>query len=254
MPYFILFNFLTNILPFKSMQVLWRSLKTMSSLTSVKTADSAIQYSDTIKILAVTLDSNLTLVPHIKAISKSCFYHIRSFRQIRPSKDHSMAIAVASSLVSAKLDYANLILSRCPQKHIPRLQRVQHALARVVMQQAYHSSSSIELLKQLHWLPIEWRIRFKLATSTYKTLHTGHPPYLTDLLKYHKSSVSTHSSTSQLLAIPWHNLSFGSRSFPVSAPKIWKFSLTPQIHQCQTLATCRCHWKTHYFQSAFSAT
>jgi len=56
--------------------------------------------------------------------------------------------------------------------------------------------------KQLHWLPIEWRIRFKLATSTYKTLHTGHPPYLTDLLQYHKSSVSTRSSISQLLAIP----------------------------------------------------
>jgi len=131
------------------------------------------------------------------------------------------------------------------------LQRVQHALAKVVMQQAYRSSSSTELLKQLHWLPIEWRIRFKLATSTYKAVHTGHPPYLTDLLQYHKSSVSTRSSTSQLLAIPRHNLSF--RSFRVSAPRIWN-SLTPQIHQCQTLATFRCHLKTHYFQSAFSAT
>jgi len=77
------------------------------------------------------------------------------------------------------------VYKRCPQKHISRLQRVQHALARVVMQQAYHSSSSTELLKQLHWLPIEWRIRFKPAISTCKALHTGHPPYLTDLLQYH---------------------------------------------------------------------
>ena len=100
---------------------------------------------------------------------------------------------------------------------------------------------------------VEWQIRFKLATKTYKTLHTGHPPYLTDLLQYHKSSVSTCSSTSQLLAIPRHNLSFGSRSFHVSAPKIWN-SLTPQIRRCQTLATFRRHLKTHYFQSAFSAT
>jgi len=92
------------------------------------------------------------------------------------------------------------------------------------MQQAYRSSSSTELLKQLHWLPIEWRIRFKLATSTYKALHTGH--YLTDLLQYHKSSVSTRSSTSQLglLVIPRHNLSFVSRSFRLSAPRIWNSS------------------------------
>jgi len=34
--------------------------------------------------------------------------------------------------------------------------------------------------------------------------------------------VFTRYSTSQLLAIPRHNLSFGYRSFRVSAPKIWK--------------------------------
>jgi len=39
------------------------------------------------------------------------------------------------------------------------------------MQQAYRFSLSTKHLKQLHWLPIEWQIRFKLATSTYKTLH-----------------------------------------------------------------------------------
>jgi len=85
----------------------------MSSLTSVKIADSAIQFSDTVKIL--------TLGPHVKAISKSCFYHIRSFRQLRPSMDRSMAMAVASALVSARLGYANSILFGCPQKHISRL-------------------------------------------------------------------------------------------------------------------------------------
>ena len=59
-------------------------------------------------------------------------------------------------------------------KHIARLQRIQHAAARVVMNQHSRTSqlSSSELLKQLHWLPIEWRIRFKLATLTFKALRT----------------------------------------------------------------------------------
>jgi len=225
--------------PSKSDAILFgtaQHLKTMSSLTSVKIADSAIQFSDTVKILGVTLDSNLTLESHIKAISKSCFYHIRSFRQIRPSMDRSMAMAVASALVSARLDYVNSILFGCPQKHIYRLQRVQHVLARVVMQQAYRSSSSTELFKQLHSLPIEWLIRFKLATSTYKALHTGHPPYLTDLLQYHKSSVSTCSSTSQLLAIPGitHPLvlvPFTSLLREFGTPELLKFvNVKPWLH------------------------
>jgi len=149
----------------------------MSSLTSVKIADSAIQFSYTVKILGVTLDSNLTLGPHIKAVSKYCFYHIRSFRQIRPSMDRSMAMAVASALVSARLDYANSFFWVSTEAHISPSASTART-SRVVMQQAYRSSSSTKLLKQLHWLPIEWRIRFKLATSTYKALHTGHAPYL----------------------------------------------------------------------------
>jgi len=100
---------------------------------------------------------------------------------------------------------------------------------------------------------IKTLIKTYKTLHTFKALHTGHPPYLTDHLQYHKSSVSTRSSTSQLLAIPRHNLSFGSRSFRVSAQKICN-SLTPQICHCQTLATFRRHLKTHYFQSAFSAT
>jgi len=56
--------------------------------------------------------------------------------------------------------------------------------------------TSTELLKQLHWLPIEWRIRFKLACLVHKILNTGHPPYLTELLQYLKPARSTRSSAS----------------------------------------------------------
>jgi len=57
-------------------------------------------------------------------------------------------------------------------KHIARLQRAQHALARVVLQERSRARSA-PLMLQLHWLPIDWRIRFKLATLTYKALQTG---------------------------------------------------------------------------------
>jgi len=96
------------------------------------------------------------------------------------------------------------------------------AVARVVLHQQYRTSSlsSNELLKQLHWLPIEWRIRFKLATLTFKALHTGRPPYLSDLLHYHEPMRSLRSSSSHQLSVSRHNLSFGSRAFRFSAPRL----------------------------------
>jgi len=97
---------------------------------------------------------------------------------------------------------------------------------------------------QLHWLPIEWRIRFKLATLTYKALQTGRPPYLA-VIQFHTTPKSTRSSSTQLLFVPRHNLSFGSRAFRVSAPKVWN-TLSLHIRQSQPLSTFRRHLKTHY--------
>ena len=164
-----------------------------------------------------------------------------------------MAISVASALVSSRLDYANSVAFGCPQKHAACLQRVQQLLARVVMQQSSVSPlTSTELLKQLHWLPVEWRIRFKLACLVHKILNTGHPLYLTELIQYHKPSKSTRSSASHLLSVPRHNLSFGARAFRVAAPKIWN-SIPLHIHQSQTYSSFRRHLKTHYFISAHLA-
>jgi len=103
-----------------------------------------------------------------------------------------------------------------------------------------------------NWLPIELRIRFKLACLVHKILNTGHPPYLTELLQYHKPARSTCSSASHLLSVLRHNLSFGARAFRVAAPKIWN-SIPFHIRQSQTYSSFRRHLKTHYFLSAYPA-
>ena len=133
-----------------------------------------------------------------------------------------------------------------------RLQSAQHALARVILQQRSRARST-PLMQQCHWLPIVWRIRFKLATLAYKALHTGRLPHLADLIQLHTTPKSTRSSSSQLLFVPRHNLSFGSRAFCVSAPNVWN-TLPLHIRQSQSLSGFRCHLKTHYFQLAYPAT
>ena len=76
-----------------------------------------------------------------------------------------MAASVTSALISSRLDQLNSILYGTSLKHTTRLQRIQHAAARVVLYQHSRTSPlfSNELLKQLYWLPIEWRIWFKLG-------------------------------------------------------------------------------------------
>jgi len=82
-----------------------------SSLTSVDVAGTPVQLVNNIKLLCVTLDTNLTMWEpmweHTKHVYQSCFYHIRAFRHIRAVSDKSTAADIAAALVSSWLDYAN---------------------------------------------------------------------------------------------------------------------------------------------------
>ena len=78
------------------------------------------------------MDSNLTFNNHVASVAKSCYYHIRAFRHIRSMLTSDMAKTVPSSLIGARLDYANAVLYGTSASNINRLQLVQNNVARVV--------------------------------------------------------------------------------------------------------------------------
>ena len=107
-----------------------------------------------------------TIDNHIESVSKSCFHWDTI---IRSSLDDDMAVSSDASRLDYYVGQIRFCLAAC--RSIARLQRAQNAIARAVVQPQSHAlplflSSQSHLLKQLHWLPIEWRIRFKLSTLT----------------------------------------------------------------------------------------
>ena len=53
----------------------------------------------------------------------------------------------------------------------------------MVLRVRLHQSTTA-LLSELHWLPVQSRITFKIACLTYKVFTTGQPYYLRSLLHY----------------------------------------------------------------------
>jgi len=84
--------------------------------------------------------------------------------------------------MSSRLDNANALLHGTSVYNINRLQVAQNSLVRTVCQ-APRSASAIELCRQIHWLPVQQRISYKVAVITYKTCSTSKPAYLSDLLQ-----------------------------------------------------------------------
>ena len=109
-------------------------------------------------------------------------YAIRDLHRLRRCLTAAVTKTIAASLVSSKLDYCNSILYNIPNCEINKVQSVQNCLARVVSRSPRFCSVT-PLLKFLHWLPVQFRIKYKICTLTYKVIHTRQPVYLHNLLK-----------------------------------------------------------------------
>ena len=161
----------------------------------------------------------------------------------------STAKTISNSLISSRLDYCNSLINNIAKQDLSKLQRVQNCLARVVLR-APRFSPSLPLLKQLHWLPVNYRIKFKLSTLTYRALAIHQPPYLASLLHFSNVPRQLRSSTSQQLSIPRTKLNLGKRAFSVAAPIIWN-ELPTTLKSCESLASFRKNLKTYFFKIAF---
>ena len=90
----------------------------------------------------------------------------------------------------------------------------------------------------------------KSVFSHTKTLTNQQPTYLYNSLSFLSHSVSTRSSDSLVLSIPYVRSSLGMRPFSVIGPRLWN-SLLPDTRNSSSLPIFRSRLKTHLFKIAF---
>ncbi len=135
--------------------------------------------SSTVKNLGVILDSNLSFEKHISNVTKTAFFHLRNIAKLRNMLPVSDAEKLVHAFMTSRLDFCNALLGGCPASSINKLQIVQNAAARVLTRSRKYDHIT-PILQSLHWLPIKYRI-------SYKILLRG-----SDTLSLFKSRLKTH--------------------------------------------------------------
>ena len=126
---------------------------------------------------------------------------------------------------------------------------VQNSLAKSITNTSKYEHIT-PVLKSLHWLPVQQRIRFKLWFIVYKTVNSGQPQYLKSVLIPQTYHYSMRSSDHLCLVIPKSRTVLGKRAFSVSGPTFWN-SLPVSVRCAQSLGSFRSRLKTYLFQIAY---
>ncbi len=148
----------------------------------------------------------------------------------------SDAEKLVHAFMTSRLDYCNALLGGCPASSLNKLQIVQNAAARVLTRSRKYDHIT-PILQSLHWLPIKFRISYKILLLAYKALNDLAPAYLTNLLSCYNPTRSLRSHNSGLLVVPRIAKSTkGGRTFSYLAPKLW--NSLPDNVRVQTHSLC----------------
>ena len=171
---------------------------------------------------------------------------IRKINKIRSLIPTEIAILLVNSLVLSKLDYCNSLLIHISQDKMKRLQHVQNCAARVIMRKNKFDSAT-PLLIELHWLPVNKRIIYKICTIVFKSILDQGPMYIKEMINIYTPSRNLRSSDdSNILIKPKTSLKIGERSFLFSAPHYWNI-LPKHVRHSDNLGTFKSRLKFYLF-------
>ena len=138
----------------------------------------------------------------------------------------------------------------CQSTQLIAYKKIQNPAARIITRTS-RSSHITPVLKSLHWLPVQYRINFKLYCITHRALSLEEPHYLNSLLINRLNSHSLRSSSFNPHTLPFFNKkSNGFRSLAHTAPFLLKH-LPSNVRSATTYLSFRKSLKTYFFNQAF---
>jgi len=178
------------------------------------------------------IDSDMPMKTHVSRTVSSCFATLRHIRSIRRSVSKRVLMSLVSAMVLPRLDYDSVKFNGITTRLVNRLQSVLNAASRLVCNSHKYDCIS-PLLRDLHWLRVPERIKFRLAVSVFHFRNQTAPEYLTRELQwavYDEPRRRLRSASSQRLIVRRTRLrTAGDRAFGAAAPHLWNSLPQPTL-------------------------
>ena len=199
------------------------------------------------------LDQSLTMSTHITKKCSLAMWNLSCIQSIKSYMDTDSPKTTVQALCILHLDYTNALFYGLPTKDINCLQLLQNSCAKLVLGKTRYDSS-MACLKQLHWLPVKFQIKFKILCLMHRVDNDSAPVYLHKMVKRKVFCRQTRYATNpgSLYEIPLIvRRTFQVRAFSVSGPTEWN-NLPVYIRTITDHEQFRKQLKMHLFAQAFT--
>ena len=218
---------------------------------SLMISGSEIQSKDVVRNLGIYQDSHLSMEKQVNHLCRTANFHLKRIGAIRRYLTTDATKSLVRSLVVSRLDYCNSLLFGLPDVLINKIQRVQNKAARVVSRTPRQEHIT-PILRDMHWLPVQRRIEYKVLLYTFKSLHDLSPEYLKDLVQHHQSSRTLRSNHLNQLSVPRTRTRYGDRTFSHAAACLWN-SLPSHLTTICSIDCFKRSLKTHLFKVQYDS-
>jgi len=159
------------------------------------------------------------------------------------------AKTIVQAFIACCLDWCNSLLCGVLENLLRKVQSVQNAAARLLTNTRRRDHIT-PVLCQLHWLPVQRRVEFKIACLAHQSITSTAPTYLSANIQLVSEHGRLHLRLSfyRTLAVPRTCTTVGDRSFAVAGLRVWN-SLPTTIRQIASYGQFRQRLKTHLFRA-----
>ena len=149
-----------------------------SSGLSVQFGGESTSASDHVRVLGVTISSDLSLEKHVANVCSSGFYWLCQLRRVRRSLDTDSMKTLVHAFVMSRVDYCNAILTGSPK------QATTFAEGCSTSRHRYTKVRPRPVILVAWRVALAWHPRtrplYKLGVTVHRCLHDKAPKYLVD--------------------------------------------------------------------------
>ena len=204
--------------------------------------------------LGVIFDEHLKMTKYVNKICSNGYFQLSNLWVIGGSLTVKLKKQLVVVKILSHIDYCNSLLYGIGVKELKKLQRLINATVRFIYgRRGENRNKNLnDLIKETHFLPIQYRIFYKVALLVHKIWIGAAPEYLEELVSPKTFERTTRLSNDEYLLENFRieKTKYRNNGFSIAAPKVWN-RLPYYIRSCKNTVTFKQNMKTYYFDEYY---